>query len=63
MIPLIEGLLHSRIVFYLLGVLIVVLILFTTAARSPRRQCPRCQAVNRPNARYCAFCGQKLVKS
>jgi len=39
-----------------------VLVLFTTAAKSPNRPCPRCRTVNRPMARYCAHCGHQLDK-
>ncbi|NOT02608.1 MAG: zinc ribbon domain-containing protein [Phycisphaerales bacterium] len=48
------------VLFYGLGVLVVLMVLFTTAARSPRRMCPRCRELNRPGASFCAQCGQPL---
>ena len=62
MFEIIESLMHSRIMFYGVGVGVVLLVLFTTAARSPSPQCPRCREINRPMARFCAHCGHKLDK-
>lgn len=58
----VELLMFSRGAFYLLGVIVVCLVIFTTAAKSPRQQCPHCREINRPDARFCAQCGHKLVK-
>jgi hypothetical protein len=51
---------NAPVVFYGLGVLVVLMVLFTTAARNPRQVCPRCRESNRPGAVYCAQCGQAL---
>ena len=51
---------QSQLVYYALGVIVVTLVIFSTSARTPNPQCPRCQKINRPMARYCAHCGRKL---
>ncbi len=56
-------LMQSRGFYYLFGVMVVAFIVFTTAARHPEPTCSRCRQVNRPNARYCAHCGQPLFDS
>ena len=45
----------------------IVCVIFAVAAfvllsilRKPRRHCPRCRTLNRPQARYCAQCGTRL---
>ncbi len=52
----------SRGTFYLLGAFVVTLAVFTTAARNPTPQCPKCKERNRPMARFCAHCGHRLTE-
>lgn len=49
-------------VYYLLGVFVVTLVVFITAARNPNPRCKRCREVNRPMAKFCAHCGQRLKR-
>ena len=63
MVRFFESVLHSGTMLYVLGAVVVALVLFATAAKSPNPQCPRCKEVNRPMARYCAHCGNPLFKS
>jgi len=45
----------------LICVLFVAVIVFLgTCARKTARRCPRCKELNRPHARFCAHCGQRL---
>ncbi len=57
-----DVLLQSRGTYYVIGVFVVALAVFATAARSPTPRCSRCHEVNRPMARFCAHCGQPLKK-
>jgi hypothetical protein len=52
----------DRGTYYLIGAFIVAVVVFVTAARRPNPQCKRCREHNRPNAKYCAYCGQRLAK-
>ncbi|MEE9296063.1 MAG: hypothetical protein V3W34_14030 [Phycisphaerae bacterium] len=53
---------QSRGFYYLLGAMVVAVVIFTTSGKRPERCCPRCRQLSRPNARYCAHCGQQLFK-
>lgn len=46
--------------YYWIGVFVVSLVVFVTAARNPNPRCRRCKELNRPMAMYCAQCGHKL---
>ncbi|HUU85355.1 MAG TPA: zinc ribbon domain-containing protein [Phycisphaerae bacterium] len=48
---------HGRIVCVIVVIAVFVLL---SVLRKPRLQCPRCQTINRPGARYCAQCGARL---
>lgn len=63
MFEIIDILRTSRGFYYAVGVGVVLLVLFATAAKSPSPQCPRCKEINRPMAIYCAHCGNRLDKS
>ncbi len=42
-------------------ILVVAVIAFlATCTRRSSRQCRRCKEINRPYARFCAHCGQRL---
>jgi len=41
--------------------LIVMFVLWTTAAKSPRRRCRNCHELNREHADFCSQCGEKLT--
>lgn len=62
MFEFLNSFLHSRAGYYLIGAAVVLLIVFTTAAKSPNPRCPRCGEFNRPMARFCAHCGNSLAK-
>lgn len=50
----------DAMVCYAFGVIAVVLAMFVTAARGPRRACRSCRFQNRVGAAYCARCGRSL---
>ena len=60
MLETIDILMNTRVLYYGIGVFVVLLVVFTTAAKKPNPHCPRCKEINRPMARYCAHCGQPL---
>ena len=50
----------DAVIFYLFGMVAVLLAMFVTAARSTPRRCRHCQTENRRQARYCARCGRSF---
>jgi hypothetical protein len=54
------SLLATRSGSFLFGAIVVAIVVFTTAAKSPAPRCRRCREFNRPNARFCAHCGRRL---
>ncbi len=40
---------------------VFVLIFMTGLLGRARNHCPRCEEINRPEANFCAQCGQRLI--
>lgn len=53
---------RSRGFYYLLGAMVVAVVIFTTSSTRPEHRCSSCQQPARPNATFCAHCGQQLDK-